>query len=166
VEKAHRVRIGRDVFLEFQEDGTLGLSRTSDRMAFVRIDVRAGAGGAVTLSSGGYADVFIKEEVQKCFHQFPPVGIRVVGMDRAEALDEGEPWTIGASHIEVAVMMVKGACFRVHRTGNLRQLRKDLFVEWNGFKMDVRPRKNTPETSTTKEQPLRKETLLPAIGLA
>lgn len=145
----------------------LNSPKKNDRMALVRLDVRGGQGGLVTLTSGAYEDLLLEKEqrVEKGFRLFPPVGVSIV--EEEEAPDGISPWIVGAEHLELLIVMQHGACFRVHRTGNLKGLLRDLFVEWHAYEgPKLRPSKKRGDNTTKEKATQRRETLLPALGQA
>lgn len=148
-------------------DEGLNTPKKNDRMALVRLHVNGGRGGLVTLTSGAYEDLLFEKEqrVEKGFRQFPPVGVNVV--EEAETPDGLAPWIVGAERLELLIVMQHGSCFRVHRTGNLKGLLRDLFVEWHAYEgPKLRPSKKRGDNTTKEKATQRRETLLPALGLA
>ena len=148
-------------------DEGLNTPKKNDRSALVLLDVRGGYGGLVTLTSGAYEDLLHEKEqrVEKGFRQFPPVGVSIV--EDEETPDGIAPWVVGAEHLVLLIVMQHGSCFRVHRTGNLKGLLRDLFVEWHAYEgPKLRPSKKRGDNTTKEKATQRRETLLPAVGLA
>lgn len=146
----------------------LAPTRRHDRKALMRIDVRAGEGGLVTLTSGSYEDYLDEKDdrVEKLFHRFPCKGVNVV--TAPHPVDGVDVWDDNVTRIELLIVLTHGACFRVHRTGKLNGLLRDRFVEWDAFHgMKLRPAV-TRWTEGMKEEKTtqRRETLLPAVALA
>jgi hypothetical protein len=121
----------------FSRDGReLVLSRKVDRTALLRLDVHGGVGGVVTCTACAFSqeekDGF---EVEKVYEIFPSVGVHVLG----EGWEAPYPWTAGTPHLEMMITMFPGSSFRVFRTGHLRGLRKNMFVSWDGYDLQVTP---------------------------
>jgi hypothetical protein len=175
VEKKHPVRLHKTTVTE----KGLGFCGADDHTALVRIDVSAEPNNLVTLTGSSYTEKLIGKEVKRLWFSFPPPGVAVLEegreIDSETRLDESnvgmlaQSWTVGAKRLELVVTMSRGAGFRVHRTGRPKKFRRDLFLEWNGYEMKMRPTKGQPieeRVAQKEERPMRRETLLPAVGLA
>lgn len=115
-----------------KDEQSLTVARQNDRTALLRLDLCGGQNGLVHITSSVYEEVVLKDRVEPVFRQFPPCGVRVVG-EHADPT----PWSIGSERLELAITMMPGSSFRIHRTGNLGNHKANSYVRWNGFKMFV-----------------------------
>jgi hypothetical protein len=118
--------------------------RRNDRLALLVLFVAAGQGGDVTLSACSYQDTILpgEERVHKAYAPFPPTGVNLV--------TEVPPfvWAGGAATIELSVVMMPGASFRISRTGKLHVARPHTYLYWNGHQMVDTPKKVDSRTRT------------------
>ncbi len=129
---------------------SIACSRKADRCALLRIDVGAGQGGQVSLSACSFQDNLTENGVvQKLYSTFPPQGVQVLG-----AYDEPEPW-FGDQRLELVMIMLQNASFRINRTGRLGELRQNTYIQWDGFRLRITPEAKKRNDVMTERPPLR-----------
>lgn len=128
----------RAKYMTFTKDNEkLIFSKKVDKTAFVLINVHGGVGGLVTCTACSFSNVEKDGMVvEKGYHMFPPPGVNVLG---PVLEDEPNQWELGAPQLVLGMTMIPGASFRVHRTGHLRGLRKNMYVSWDGCELLVTP---------------------------
>lgn len=128
---------------------TISMSKKNDHLALLLICALAGQGGDVTLSGCAFQETVMPGEarVQKLYGPFPSEGIEVLG-----EVPEMAPWFGGATVLELAVLMLPGASFRVTRTGKVHAARPHTYLYWNGYQMIDTPKKTDTKT---KNIPMR-----------
>jgi hypothetical protein len=102
----------------------------SDKLALVRVETAAGAGGKVFLTANAYDSVMNggKPPVKRHFHAFPDAG--TVPFCNNE--EEVARMNAGVEFLDVLIMMYERASFRIFRTGHLEGASPKLSVHWNG----------------------------------
>ncbi len=135
--RQHEVTLSRDL-------RTLSSPRRHDRMALLLLHLEGGQEGDVSLSSCAFEERVpeTNERVEKLYRTFPSQGVRVLG-DHPEP----EPWFGEAKILELVVVMLAGAAFRITRTGR-HDSRVNTFLHWNGFRMI-----DTPHKKKTQPRP-------------
>ena len=131
----------------------------NDRVALVRLALRGGIGGQVTLTSCAYQEMVVNagkpnEEVTKLFRGFPSAGVTIMGAQAT--CEDPTPWSVGCESLELAVAMIPGASFRIHLTGQIgRHQNVETFVRWRGHRLYVSP--DTPAQREMKQKALGKK---------
>lgn len=121
------------------EDGYLTVEERKNYTALVRLELRAPKDGVVRLTATSYDEFIRYNRVAKQFHPFPSTGITVHGRDD---IDPTVPdWLVGASFLELAVVMDQNASFRIQHVAPMRQesspeFPSEVFVRWDGFRLD------------------------------
>ena len=138
-ERAPKIAPIRMHYMSLSKDRkVVGMPRKNDRLALLLLFVAAGQGGDVTLSACSYQETVYEgeERVKKLYAPFPPVGIEVLG-----EVPEAAPWYGGATILELAIVMMPGASFKVSRTGKVHAARPHTYLYWNGFQLVDTPKK-------------------------
>lgn len=119
---------------------TLSSPRKTDQLALVRLSVAGGENGTVSLSGCAFDENVNEHEgrVDKLYRPFPSQGIELLGN-----YEEPEPW-FGSDRLELALIMLPGASFRVSRDGQLHGARMHTYLYWNGYKLIDTPKKGKP----------------------
>lgn len=130
----------------------LDFEKRPDRGALVRLQLMAPPKGSFRLTACAYAE-FIQQSrgprrLGKQFDPFPSMGIRLLHAGDFDKVNP--PWGVGASHVELAMVMDPGAGFRVQRVhpgGGM-----ESFVRWDGASLRISgggPRMSTFEPMST-----------------
>lgn len=91
--------------------------------------------------------------VSKCFGPFPPMGVSVLAptlplhriVDKTNSADKiyadpqfnTRPWALGAVRLELAVVMMPGASFRIHREPPPAGVPATSYALWTGHQLNV-----------------------------
>lgn len=139
--RQHYATLGRD-------RKTISTPKKSDQLALLRLSVRGGENGDVSLTGCAFdEDVNLDEgRVDKLYRPFPSQGIELLGDS-----PEPGPW-FGTDFLELALIMIPGASFRVSRSGQLHGARMHTYLYWNGYKLIDTPTKKGPPQSKEEER--------------
>lgn len=124
-------------FATVMNDGEFLTSSKQGNEALVRVDVSAARGGKVTLSaSNDRGETFENQRVVKCFGPFPSLGIYILAPALAIPLEQ-RPWTMGTQRLELAIVMLPGASFRIFRSKTEMGIPANSYVLWTGAKLEM-----------------------------
>lgn len=102
--------------------------------ALVHLSVSAAPGGKVTLSAADdRGQVARGDEIATSFGPFPSLGISVLGPQHWK----NKPWENGTSHLDIVLVMMKGASFRIFRSSAPTGCNRVTYVKWNGAHLDI-----------------------------
>jgi hypothetical protein len=124
-------------FATVMNDGEFIAASKQGNEALVRVDVSAPRGGRVTLSaSNDRGETLEGQRVVKCFGPFPSLGIYILAPALAIPVEQ-RPWTVGAQRLELAIVMLPGASFRISRSRTELGIPMNSYVLWTGTKLEM-----------------------------
>lgn len=106
-----------------------------DRTALVYLRVSAARPrGVVVLQASNNRGEFCRgDEIVPWFAPFPSLGISLLSNPYGKDM----PWMDGLPSIELALVMMKGASFRIFRTEAPRGVQRATFVKWTGSSLEA-----------------------------
>jgi hypothetical protein len=110
----------------------LGVGKTSNKQALVRVETAAGEGGRVALLPPPRID-FSKGDINRKYEEFPPDGVQFLGSaaDAAAAHQGLHP------EMDALVLLNHRGHFRIERTGDLDGAPAVFVVAWDGKKSQL-----------------------------
>jgi hypothetical protein len=106
--------------------------------ALVYIRLTAKPKGLVFLSAlNDRKEVCRRNTIVPFFAPFPPYGISVLGSPYKGMRDDEMPWIEGAQEIELTIVMMRGACFRIFRSAP-KGVNLGTSVTWTGWNLKTR----------------------------
>lgn len=135
----------------------LQMKSKNDHKALVLLNIRAGHGGRVTLTSRECKPTEINGQTEYLYESFPPPGIELIGHVR-----EDDVWSEGTPHLELLIAMNEGAQFRVQWSGPYGK--RELAWKWDGAWLGQPESFTSPKRQKKENETLRFEPQLEAVA--